>query len=81
MVELINFLVKQFVSEEHYEVVISEDVDKVDVKVIVDAEFAPKLIGKGGKLAKAIRTIVKNAGQKSDKAYSLFIEERGSANA
>lgn len=76
MFELVNYLVKQFVSEENYEIVILEDCDEVDIRVMVDKDHVAKIIGKGGKIAKAIRTVVKSASQKLDKNYSVFVEER-----
>ncbi len=76
MFELVNFIVKQFVDEENYEIVILEDGDEVDIRVMVDKDHVAKLIGKGGKTAKALRTIVKSASQKLDENYSVYVEER-----
>ena len=76
MFELVDYIVGQLVDKDRYELVIVEDGNKVDIRVIVDKDVINKVIGKGGKVAKAIRTIVKSAGQKLDKVYSVYVEER-----
>ena len=74
--DFVNFLVKQIVDEESYEIVMLEDNDNVEIKVLVDKNKVARLIGKSGRLAKSIRTIVKAAAQNSDKRYDIYIEER-----
>ena len=74
--DFVDFLVKQIVDEEFYEIVMFEDNDNVEIKVLVDKNKVARLIGKSGRLAKSIRTIVKAAAQNSDKRYDLYIEER-----
>lgn len=76
MFELVDYIVGQLVDKDRYELVIVEDGNKVDIRVIVDKDVINKVIGKGGKVAKAIRTIVKSACQKLDKVYSVYVEER-----
>lgn len=75
MRELVDFLVGKMIEPDSYEIVMLEDDNKVEIKVLVDKEKIAKLIGRSGRLAKAIRTIVKAAAQ-GDKHYDLFIEER-----
>ena len=74
--DFVDFLVKQIVDEEFYEIVMFEDNDNVEIKVLVDKNKVARLIGKSGRLAKSIRTIVKAAAQNSDKRYDIYIEER-----
>lgn len=76
MFELVDYIVGQLVDKDRYELVIVEDGNKVDIRVMVDKDVINKVIGKGGKVAKAIRTIVKSVGQKLDKVYSVYVEER-----
>lgn len=76
MFELVDYIVGQLVNKDRYELVIVEDGNKVDIRVMVDKDVINKVIGKGGKVAKAIRTIVKSVGQKLDKVYSVYVEER-----
>lgn len=74
--DFVDFLIKQIVDEECYEIVMLEDNDNVEIKVLVDKDKVARLIGKSGRLAKSIRTIVKAAAQNSDKRYDIYIEER-----
>jgi len=76
MKELVAFLVRQFVPDENFEIVVIEDEETVDFRVLVDKDFIAKLIGKAGRTSKAIRTIVREAAGRSDKSYSVYIEER-----
>ena len=76
MYDLVDYIVKQFVAPEHYEIVVVEDGDKVDIRVMVDSDYVAKIIGKSGKIAKAIRTIVRAASHGMDQEYSVYVEER-----
>ncbi|MDD3947082.1 MAG: KH domain-containing protein [Clostridia bacterium] len=76
MRELVDYLVKQIIDEESYEIVMLEDDTNVEIKVFVDKNKVAKLIGKFGRIAKSIRTLVKAASQNSDKRYDVFIEEK-----
>lgn len=76
MYELVDYLIGSFVEKDQYELVMVEDGDKVDIKVAVDKDIIANVVGKGGKIAKAIRTIVKSAAQKKEENYSVYIEER-----
>ncbi len=74
--DFVDFLVGQIVDKDCYEIVMLEDSDTVEIKVYVDKDRVARLIGKGGRLAKSIRTIVKAFAQNSDKRYDVYIEER-----
>ncbi len=76
MRDFVDFLVRQVVEEGSYEIVVLEDDNNVEIKVLVDKDKVARLIGKSGRLAKAIRTIVKAAAQSYDKRYDVYIEER-----
>lgn len=76
MYDLVDYLVKQFIDPEHYEIVVVEDGDKVDIRVMADKDYVAQIIGKSGKIAKAIRTIVRAASQSKDQEYSVYVEER-----
>ncbi len=76
MKELVDYIVKSFIGEESYEIVLVEDGDKVDIRVSVDKDKIAKVIGKGGKIAKAIRTLVRSASRGSDQVYNVYFEER-----
>ncbi len=74
--DFVDFLVGQIVDKDCYEIVMLEDSDTVEIKLYVDKDRVARLIGKGGRLAKSIRTIVKAFAQNSDKRYDVYIEER-----
>lgn len=76
MRELVDYLVKQIIDEDSYEIVMLEDDANVEIKVFVDKDKVAKLIGKFGRIAKSIRIIVKSATQNADKRYDVFIEEK-----
>ncbi len=76
MRELVDYIIKSFIGENGYEIMIVEDGDKTDIRVQVDKDKIAKVIGKGGKIAKAIRTIVRSASRGSDTTYGVFFEER-----
>ena len=76
MRDFVDFLVGQIVDKSSYEIVLLDDGDRVDIKVLVDKDSVARLIGKGGRLAKAIRTVVKFASQGLDRRYDVYIEER-----
>lgn len=73
MIELVNFMVKSLVdNKDAVEVSILED-GTINVKV--DKSDLGKVIGKEGRIAKAIRTIVKAVGNKQEKKYTVVILE------
>ncbi|HHT83642.1 MAG: KH domain-containing protein [Christensenellales bacterium] len=76
MKDLIDYLVKQLIEEEHHEIVVLEDEKNIEYKVYVDKEHIAKVIGKAGKTSKAIRTLVKACANGRDKNVSVYIEER-----
>lgn len=73
MVELVEFLVTHVV-ENKAAVRVTEAEDGV-ISVSVDKADMGKVIGRQGKIAKAIRTIVKAASMGGDKNYTVDILE------
>jgi len=76
MFALVDFLVKQIIPEGTYEIVIKEDNGETEIHVVTEKEVISKLIGKQGRIAKSIRTIVRAAAGKAGVRSSLFIEEK-----
>jgi predicted RNA-binding protein YlqC (UPF0109 family) len=76
MHELVDFLVKQIIDEGTYDIVVMEDGNNVEIKIFADKDVISRLIGRSGKIAKAIRTIVKASAHGGDKFYDVFIDER-----
>ena len=73
MKKLVEFLITELVSKkDEVAVTLAED-NTINVKV--DKSDMGKVIGKDGRIAKAIRTIVKAAGNKEGIKYSVVILE------
>ncbi|MBO5928091.1 MAG: KH domain-containing protein [Clostridia bacterium] len=77
MVDLIKYIVNSFADKKEM-VEIEETVSgkEVTVTVTLDPEDMGKVIGRQGKIAKAIRTLVHAASLKQNKKYNLEIKER-----
>ena len=77
MIELIKFVVGSFAeSPDKIDYAIEENSKEVKVTVTLDASDMGKVIGRQGKIAKALRTLVR-AGAKDGKKYTIEIKERG----
>ncbi|MDE7464432.1 MAG: KH domain-containing protein [Clostridiales bacterium] len=72
MVELVKYMVTALVDNKD-EVSVTEDGETVRVKVAKDD--IGKVIGKQGRIIKAIRSVVKAASVKSGKNYSVEVDE------
>ncbi len=77
MKELVEVLAKALV-EKPDEVVVSqtEDSDSITVELQVAQSDMGKVIGKSGRIAKAIRTVVKAASTKTDKRVNVEIVQK-----
>lgn len=77
MLELIKYVVEQFADKkDQIEYNVVEKYDSVEVTVLLCADDMGKVIGKQGKIAKALRTLVKAATPKGEKKYVIAIEEK-----
>ena len=74
MVELVRYIAKSLVDNPG-EVKVSqrEEEDAYVIELTVAPDDMGKVIGKQGRIAKAIRTVVKAASAKSDKKYVVDI--------
>lgn len=78
MIELIKYVVTRFAEKpEAVEYDIVEDGRQVNVTVTLSDSDMGKVIGRQGKIAKALRTLVRVGGQKENKKYNIEIKERG----
>lgn len=77
MVELVKFIVTGLVDKKD-EVVVTMGEDNT-VNIRVDKSDMGKVIGKDGRIAKAIRTIVKAAGSREGVKYTVTILEADEA--
>lgn len=75
MLELVEYLIGKLVPEGDYTVELRENGDESDIVVIAAKKDIGKIIGKQGKIARAIRVLVKAASAKSSVRYNVVIEE------
>lgn len=74
MLELVKFLAQSLVDKpESVQVIEVEEANAIVLKLTVAPEDMGKVIGKQGRIAKAIRTVVKAASVKSKKKYLVEI--------
>ena len=77
MLELIKYIVGQFVEDkENVSYEVEETEDTINVTVLLSDSDMGKVIGKQGKIAKALRTLVRAATPKDSKKYNVEIKER-----
>ena len=75
MLELIKYVVNQFAENPNeVEYLVEEKGNAVDVTVVLKESDMGKVIGRQGKIAKALRTIVSAASKKSGKRYNIEIK-------
>lgn len=77
MLELIKFVVETFAENKDAVVYdVTEDGRNVTVTVTLDPSDMGKVIGRQGKIAKALRTLVKAGSLKENKKYNVEIREK-----
>ncbi len=77
MLDLIKYIVNQFAEDkEHVDYVVEETEDAINVTVLLADSDMGKVIGKQGKIAKALRTLVRAATPRDSKKYNIEIRER-----
>ena len=78
MIELIKYVVESFAEKpELIDYDIKEEGKTVTVTVTLDPADMGKVIGRQGKIAKALRTLVRAGSVKENKKYNIEIRERG----
>ena len=78
MLDLIKYIVEQFAEDkENIEYVVNEKDRVIEVTVVLSPSDMGKVIGKQGKIAKALRTLVHAATPANSKKYVIEIRERG----
>lgn len=82
MLDIIKYIVEQFAEKkDEIEYVVNEKGNVVEVTVILADDDMGKVIGRQGKIAKALRTIVKAVAVKENKKYEIEIKEKSAVNA
>ena len=78
MLDLIKYIVNQFAEEkESVEYAVTEKERVIEVVITLPSSDMGKVIGKQGKIAKAMRTIVRAATPRNSKRYVVEIREKG----
>lgn len=77
MIELVKFVVETFAeNKDAVSYDIKEDGKNVSITVTLDPSDMGKVIGRQGKIAKALRTLVKAGSLKENKKYNIEIREK-----
>ena len=77
MLDLIKYVVEQFAEKKsEIEYKVEEKETAIEVTVLLDESDMGKVIGKQGKIAKALRTLVKASTPRDSKKYILEIKEK-----
>lgn len=77
MKEIVENIAKVLVNNpDDVEVEVNDNEGIVDIKLIVDAQDMGKVIGKQGKIANSIRSILKAAAIKEQKKVNLTIDAK-----
>ncbi len=77
MLDLIKYVVNTFAEKkDEVEYKVEEKDNAIEVTVLLDDSDMGKVIGKQGKIAKALRTLVKSATPRESKRYSIEIKEK-----
>ena len=77
MLDLIKYIVGQFAEDkENVEYEVKEKERVIEVNVVLSPSDMGKVIGKQGKIAKAMRTLVRAATPRDSKKYVVEICER-----
>ena len=76
MIELVEYLVSSLVPEGDYTVEQRDGDGTADIVISISKKDIGKIIGKQGRIAKAIRTLVQSASGKNSVKYNVVIEEK-----
>ena len=75
--QLIKYIVERFADKkEEVEYKVEEKENAIEVTVLLDASDMGKVIGKQGKIAKALRTLVSAYTPRESKKYFIEIKEK-----
>ena len=78
MLELVKYVVEQFAEfKDQIEYRVEDKGNATEIVVLLEESDMGKVIGKQGKIAKALRTLVRCASVKEGKKYNIEIKEKG----
>lgn len=76
MQELVEYIVKSLVGDDgEFSIALAEGEKGMDVTITCEKKAIGKVIGKQGRIIKAVRSIVKAAGAKEGKMYNVIVVE------
>ena len=77
MLDMIKFIVGQFAEKpDEAEYIVEENEGTVNVTILLDDGDMGKVIGRQGKIAKALRTLVKTKAMETKTKYNIEIKEK-----
>ena len=77
MLDLIKYIVETFAEKkDEVEYTVEEKENSIEVTILLADSDMGKVIGRQGKIAKALRTIVKSATPRESKKYVIEIKEK-----
>lgn len=77
MLDLIKYVVNQFAEQpEKADYIVEEKEDCIEVTVVLEESDMGKVIGRQGKIAKALRTLVKAGTKRGEKKYNVEIKSK-----
>ena len=80
MLDLVKYVVEQFAEhKDEIEYQVNESEKGTEIVVLLEESDMGKVIGKQGKIAKALRTLVRCASAKEGKKYNIDIKEKAKA--
>ena len=80
MLDLVKYVVEQFAEhKDEIEYQVNESEKAVEIVGLLEESDMGKVIGKQGKIAKALRTLVRCASAKEGKKYNIEIKEKAKA--
>ena len=80
MLDLVKYVVEQFAEhKDEIEYQVNESEKAVEIVVLLEESDMGKVIGKQGKITKALRTLVRCASAKEGKKYNIEIKEKAKA--
>ncbi len=77
MLDMIKFIVGEFAENpDKAEYIVEETEGAVNVTILLDDKDMGKVIGRQGKIAKAMRTLVKTKAMETKTKYNIEIKEK-----
>ncbi|HBF44092.1 MAG TPA: RNA-binding protein [Clostridiales bacterium] len=80
MLDMIKYIVEQFAEKKdeiEYLVEENQEENTVNVTIVLASSDMGKVIGRQGKIAKALRTLVKTKASETKQKYNIEIKEKG----